>query len=100
MRYRSGKIQFLFWLAFFSVFVYLWLVAVGLQTFVLPKETPTELPQHETILMFLLFGFSILMNLSGTFVAMMIGNRFYIRFFGAMTMILFASLIFAKSYFG
>jgi len=98
--YRSGKIQFLFWLAFFSVFVYLWLLAVGVQTFILPEERPVELPQNETLLMFILFGFSVLMNLTGTFVSMMIANRFYIRFFGAMTIVLFGSLIFAKSYFG
>lgn len=100
MHYRSGKIQFLFWLAFFSVFVYLWMVAVGLQTFVLPDEKPTTLPQNETLLMFILFGFSVIMNLTGTFVAMMIGNRFYIRFFGVVTIVLFVSLLFAKSYFG
>ena len=98
--YRSGKIQFLFWTAFFAVFVYLWLVAVGVQTFVLPDEPLAELPQNETTLMFILFGFLILLDLAGTVVAMMIGNRFYTRFFGAMTILVFGTMIASKSYFG
>jgi hypothetical protein len=48
MLIRSGKIQFLFWTSFFSVLLYLWIVVISLQTFVLPDEAPMELLQ-ETI---------------------------------------------------
>jgi len=56
MLIRSGKMQFLFWAAFFSVMLYLWIIAVGLQTFVLPDEKPMEIPYNVVLLMFLLYG--------------------------------------------
>ncbi len=69
MLIRSGKIQFLFWTAFFSVLIYLWIVAVGLQTFVLPDEKLMELPQDVVVLMFVLYGFLIIAVLAGTIVS-------------------------------
>jgi len=98
--YRSGKIQFLFWTAFFSILLYLWLAAVGLQTFVLPNEPPMEFPTQVATLMFILFGLLIVTTLAGVVVSMMISNRFYIRFFSGMTIFIFASMVFAKSFFG
>ena len=100
MMYRSGKIQFLFWTAFFSILLYLWLAAVGLQTFVIPDEPPMSFPTHVATLMFILFGLLIVTTLAGVVVSMMISNHFYIRFFSAMTIFIFASMIFAKSVFG
>ena len=98
--YRSGKIQFLFWTAFFSALIYLWLAAVGLQTFVLPDEPPMSFPTNVATLMFVLLGLLIVTTLAGVVVSMMISNRFYIRFFSTMTIFIFASMIFAKSFFG
>jgi len=98
--YRSGKIQFLFWTAFFSVLLYFWLVVIGLQTFVLPDEPPMEFPTQAATLMFILFGLMIVTSLAGTVVSMMISNQFYIRFFSGMTIFIFGTMIFAKGYFG
>ncbi len=56
MLIRSAKIQFLFWTAFFSVLLYIWIVTIGLQTFVLPDEKPMEFPQNTVLLMFVLYG--------------------------------------------
>jgi len=100
MLIRSGKIQFLFWTAFFSVLLYLWIITIGLQTFVLPDEKPMELPQEVVGLMFILYGLFIVSILIGTIVSTMINNKFYTRFFGAMLIIGLVTLLVSKGIFG
>ena len=100
MLIRSGKIQFLFWTAFFSMMLYLWLIIIGLQTFVLPDEMPLELPQNVVTLMFILYGLFIVVVLVGTVVAAMIDNKFYRNFFGTMIIIGLFSVLAAKGMFG
>ena len=100
MLVRSGKIQFLFWTAFFSVLLYIWIAAVGLQTFVLPDEKPMELPQDAVVLMFVLYGFLIIALLAGTIVSTMINNKFYRNFFGGMLIVAFVAVLVAKGMFG
>ena len=87
MLIRSGKIQLLFWTAFFSVLLYIWLVTVGLQTFVLPDEKPMALPQNVVMLMAVLFGLWAVAVLAGTIVSTMINNRYYIKFFSIFMII-------------
>jgi len=98
--YRSGKVQFLFWSMFFSVIVYIWIVSVALTTFVLPNEPPLTTPQNVVTLLFVLYGFLILLTLAGLFVAVMIGNERYSRRFSAMVFLIFATIIFGKGMFG
>lgn len=100
MLIRSGKIQFLFWTAFFAVMLYLWLIIIGLQTFVLPDEMPLEMPQNVVTLMFILYGLFIVVVLVGTVVAAMIDNKFYRKFFGTMIIIGLVSVLAAKGMFG
>jgi len=100
MLIRSAKVQFLFWTAFFSVVLYLWIVGVGLQTFVLPDEKPMELPQDVILLMFVLYGLLALFVVGGTTIAIMINNNFYRKFFGVFVMVSLATLLSAKSMFG
>jgi hypothetical protein len=100
MLIRSGKIQFLFWTAFFAVLLYLWIVAVGLQTFVLPDEKPMHLPQDTVLLMFVLYGLLSVAVLAGTIISTMINSKFYQKFFGIFVMVALATLLSAKSMFG
>ena len=100
MLIRSGKIQFLFWTAFFSVLLYLWIVAVGLQTFVLPDEKPMHVPENVIILLFVLYGLLIMAVMAGTLVSVMINNSFYRKFFGMFTIVAFGTILLAKSMFG
>ncbi len=95
MYIRSPKVQLLFWLAFFSVMFFLLFLAVGVQYFLLEKNPP----QSAIYLEFILFGFLIVLNLAGTFVSIMIDNKFYYRFFGTFTIAMFLTLLFSKSYF-
>ncbi len=100
MLIRSGKIQFLFWTAFFAVMLYLWLIIIGVQTFVLPDEIPLEMPQNVVTLMFILYGLFIVVVLVGTVVAAMIDNKFYRKFFGTMIILGLVSVLAAKGMFG
>ena len=100
MLIRSGKIQFLFWTAFFAVMLYLWLIIIGVQTFVLPDEMPLEMPQNVVTLMFILYGLFIVVVLVGTVVAAMIDNQFYRKFFGTMIILGLVSVLAAKGIFG
>lgn len=100
MLIRSAKIQFLFWTAFFSVMLYVWIVAVGLQTFVLPDEKPLELPQNVIMLMFVLYGLLAVAALAGTIISTMINNRFYMKFFSIFMMVGLATLLTTRSMFG
>jgi len=100
MLIRSGKIQFLFWTAFFSMILYLWIVTVGLQTFVLPDEKPMHLPQDVVLLMFVLFGLLALSIVAGTIISTMINNSFYQRFFSIFIIVSLVTLLATKSMFG
>ncbi len=100
MLIRSGKVQFLFWTAFFAVMLYLWLITIGVQTFVLPDEMPLEMPQNVVTLMFILYGLFIVVVLAGTVISAMIDNKFYRNFFGTMIILGLVSVLAAKGMFG
>ena len=97
---HSGKMQFLFWAMFFAIFFYLWIVWIGVETFILPDEKPLHFPQNVIILMFTLYGFLIISTLSGVVVSIMVGNRRYINFFGGMALLVFGTIVFTKGLFG
>ena len=97
---QSGKVQFLFWLFFFSILLYLWIVWVTVQTFILPDTPPSELPEEKIGLIFILYGLLVLSTLAGTVVAIFIGNKRYTNRFGALFLIIFISFLAGKSIFG
>ena len=100
MLIRSGKVQFLFWTAFAAVVLYLWIVTVGLQTFVLPDEKPMPLPQDVVFLMFMLYGLLAVAVVAGTIVSTMINNSFYQKFFSVFIIISLMTLLATRSVFG
>ena len=100
MLIRSGKVQFLFWTAFAAVVLYLWIVTVGLQTFVLPDEKPMHLPQDVVFLMFMLYGLLAVAVVAGTIVSTMINNSFYQKFFSVFIIISLMTLLATRSVFG
>jgi len=97
---RSGKIQFLFWSFFFSILLYIWILWIGINTFILNGNTLMKLPSQEVALLFILYGLLSLLTLSGLVVSIMIGNTKYNRRFSAMVLIIFATIITAKGVFG
>ncbi len=100
MSYRSPKIQLLFWLSFFAIIFYLWLIGVGVSNFVFEDSKELSPPQNVIFLMFVLYGFLIVDILAGVFIATLINNKYYQRFFGVLLMIAFFSFLVAKGLFG
>jgi len=98
--YRSPKIQLLFWLSFFAIIFYLWLIGVGVSNFLFEDTTRLAPPQNVIFLMFVLYGLLIIDILAGIFIATMINNRYYQRFFGVLLMVAFFSFLVTKGLFG
>ena len=94
---RSGKIQLLFHIFIFAVFLYLWIVMIALQTFILPENPPIEFPKERVGMIFILYGILSVSALAGTVLSIFIGNRRYTRLFGALVIIIFATIVAAKS---
>lgn len=99
MLIRSGKVQFLFWTAFFSVILYIWIVTIGLQTFVLPDEAPMHFPQDVIVLLFVLYILLAVAVIAGTIISTIIDNRFYQRFFSIFIMIALVTMVITRSMF-
>ena len=93
MLMRSGKIRFLFWNACFAVFVYVWIVILGLQALLSHTHPSSELAVGIVVLYLLL----IASVLAGTIVATLIGNRFYSTFYGIAVFVTFGTLMAVKS---
>jgi len=100
MLIRNGKVQFLFWTAFFSVLFLVWILVTGYVTFILPEQPPSPMPQHIVKLMFVLYGLLAVLLWAGTMTAIMIDNKFYRKVFGVLVMVAFGSIMVAKSIFG
>ncbi|WP_236579116.1 hypothetical protein [Hydrogenimonas urashimensis] len=97
---QSGKVQFLFWLFSLSVMLYLWIIWVAVQTFVLGDATRSEFPEDRVALLFILYGILVLSTLAGTTVAIFINNKRYINRFGVMVILIFITFLAGKGFFG
>ena len=96
---HSGKVQALFWLFSFSVMIFIWIVWIVVQTFVI--ATPQiELPADRVALIFILYGLLVLFVLAGTVISIFINNRRYTDRFGALFLVIFISFLVGKSIFG
>ncbi|WP_457596378.1 hypothetical protein [Hydrogenimonas sp.] len=96
----SGKVQFLFWLFSISVMLYIWILWIAVQTFVLGEATRTELPEEQVATLFILYGLLVLCTLAGTTVSIFISNKRYINRFGAMIILIFITFLAGKGFFG
>ncbi len=92
MQKRSGKIEFLFWSAFFAVLFALWIALILLNGFGSPLSDAT------IKLLFVLYFFVGISSLAGLLLAMLINNRFYERLFSAIIFFLFLTLLAVRSF--
>ena len=97
--YRSGKYQFLFWSFFFAVFIYMWIVGIGLYT-LFTNGNSLQLPIKVINLLFLLYGILIVISLAGLLVAIMINNKKYSKRFSGLIFLIFGTIVGAKAIFG
>ncbi|WP_353661522.1 hypothetical protein [Hydrogenimonas sp. SS33] len=97
---QSGKVQILFWLFTLSVILYLTIIWIALQTFVLGDATRIELPEDRVAALFIMYGVLVLTTLAGTTISIFIGNKRYTNRFGAMVILIFITFLAGKGIFG
>ena len=97
---QSGKVQFLFWLFSISVILYITIIWIAGQTFLLGDATRTEIPEDQVAALFILYAVLVLATLAGTTVAIFIGNKRYTNRFGAMVILIFITFLAGKGIFG
>ena len=96
MQKRSGKIQFLFWAAFFATLFSLWIALVFLNLAF--SQTPLS---HSAIKLLIVLYFLVgSFSLTGLVLATLINNRHYERFFAFIIFLLFLSLLAIRSFAG
>ena len=96
---HSGKVQALFWLFSFSVMIFIWIIWIVVQTFIL-SASQMEVPEDRVALIFILYGMLVLFVLAGTVISIFINNKRYTNRFGALFLIIFISFLIGKSIFG
>jgi hypothetical protein len=94
MKIRSGKIQFLFWSAFFATIFAVW---IGIAEFNL-LLFGAELTDATIRLLFTLYFFVAFFSLAGLITATLINNSFYSRFFSFIIFLLFLSLLAIRTF--
>jgi len=62
--------------------------------------TLQEVPQERIAALFLLYGLLVLTTVAGTVLAIFIGNKRYTNRFGVMTVLILATFLAAKGFFG
>ena len=96
---HSGKVQALFWLFSFSVMIFIWIIWIVVQTFIL-SASQMEVPEDRVALIFILYGMLVIFVLAGTVISIFINNKRYTNRFGALFLIIFISFLIGKSIFG
>jgi len=96
MQKRSGKIQFLFWAAFFASLFSIW-IAVVLLNFAVLRNPLSDPVIKLLIVLYFLVGF---FSLTGLVLATLINNRRYERLFAFIIFLLFLSLLAIRSFAG
>ncbi len=97
---RSGKLKLLFWLAFVAVFIYITILSIIIQTFILPDTPAIELPTEKITYILILYGIMALTALAGTVISIFISNQRYMKIFGILIFVIIASVIAGKSILG
>ncbi len=97
---RSGKVEFLFWLSFAAIFIFLWIAMIAVELLFEKNGSSLAVSQEPIRLLFILYGILTLCTVVGTVVSIFIGNKRYANLFGALFVIMFFSVIAGKSVLG
>ena len=87
-------------MSFTTIFLYITILSIILQTFVLPDTPPMELPTEKVTYILILYGIMAMTALGGTVISIFIANQRYMRIFGVLVFIILASIIAGKSILG
>ena len=98
--YHSPKKLILFWLLIVSIILALWLLWLGVDSYLLTRDPLSHIESSKAITMAIIAVFLIVAMLAGLVISTMLGNKRYSRYFGVAIGVAFASLLAFRSIFG
>ena len=98
--YHSPKKLILFWLLIVSIILALWLLWLGVDSYLLTRDPLSHIESSKAITMAIIAVFLIVAMLTGLVISTMLGNKRYSRYFGVAIGVTFASLLAFRSIFG
>ena len=98
--YHSSKKLILFWLLIASIVLALWLLWLGVDSYLLTRDPLSQIESSKAIAMAVIAVILIFSLVAGLVISTMLGNRRYSRYFGITIGVAFASLLAFRSMFG
>ena len=98
--YHSPKKLILFWLLTVSIILALWLLWLGVDSYLLTRDPLSHIESSKAIAMAVIAVILIFSLVAGLVISTMLGNRRYSRYFGIAIGVAFASLLAFRSIFG
>ena len=98
--YHSAKKLILFWLLIASIVLALWLLWLGVDSYLLTRDPLSHIESSKAIAMAIIAIILIVVMLAGLIISTMLGNKRYSRYFGIAIGLAFASLLAFRSIFG
>jgi len=97
MNYSSPKKVILFWLLISSIILFLWLLWLGVDSYILTRNPLASLDENRVLTMAVLSVILMFVLLSGLVLAMLLGNKRYSRYFSIFTAVLLIALLIVRS---
>jgi len=99
-KYHSPKKLILFWLLIISIILAIWLLWLGVDSYLLTRDPLSHIESSKAIAMAVIAVILIFSLVAGLVISTMLGNRRYSRYFGITIGVAFASLLAFRSMFG
>jgi len=100
MHYHSPKKKLLFWFFIVAIFIFLWLLWLGVDVYILTKNPLSHIDGSRAIMMATLAVILIVLLVAGLVISTMLGNKRYSRYFSVFIGVLFISLLMVRTIFG
>ena len=97
MHYTSPKKALLFWLLVLSLILSLWLLWLGVDSYLLAQNPLASIEQNQVILMTILAIVLMFVLLAGLVLSTLLGNKRYSRYFSIFTAFLLVVLLIVRS---
>lgn len=99
-KYHSPKKLILFYLLIASIILALWLLWLGIDSYLLTRDPLLHIESSKAIAMAIIAVVLIFSLVAGLVISTMLGNKRYSRYFGIAIGLAFASLLAFRSMFG
>ena len=99
-KYHSPKKLILFWLLIISIILAIWLLWLGVDSYLLTRDPLSHIESSKAIAMAVIAVILIFSLVAGLVISTMLGNKRYSRYFGIAIGVAFASLLAFRSMFG